>query len=137
MRVGRGALAPRGRPEPAGISVPKIALLDSVHSMSISAVSIPIHDNVLLSYSVSAREKEICYHTASSDDESHEYLGVIFSGVFAYHSKHDGFWDGRERAWPVMCESKEGLLHRTHEEDVRAFGGQSSCNLPAGYGRTA
>ncbi len=64
--------------------------------MSIYAAGILVHDTILFSYSRFAREKENRFHTASLDDKSHEYLGVIFSGVFAYHSKHNGFWDGRK-----------------------------------------
>ncbi len=124
MRGGRGASAPRGPPEHAGISAPKIALLDFVHPMSI-----PVHDNVLLSYSVSAWEKESRFHTASPNDDLHEYTGVIFSGMVAYRFEYDNLRDGREHAWPVVCESKEDLLRRMHEEDVRAFGVQSSYGL--------
>lgn len=140
MRVGRGALALRGRPEPPGISFPKIALLDSVYSMSFSAVSIPVHDNFLLSYSVFGREKEIRFRTASPDDEPHEYTDVIFSGVIPYHFEHYNlqalfdedrfvFRYGRKQARPLVCEPKEDLLCRIHEEDVRTFGVQSSRSL--------
>ena len=129
MRVGRGDLAPRGCLDPAGISVPQITLLDSVHSMSIFAVSIPVQYNVLFSYSGFAREKENRFHTASPADKSHECLGVIWSGVISHHSEYDDFRDGRKCARPVMRESKEDLLRRTHEEDVRAFGVRSSCSL--------
>ncbi|MDQ3302515.1 MAG: hypothetical protein M3518_04095, partial [Actinomycetota bacterium] len=111
MRVGRRASAHRGRPEPAEISAPKIALLDSMYP-----VCIPVHDNVLLSCSVSAREKESRFHTASPDDDLHEYTGVIFSDVVAYLFEHDNFFrDGREHAWPVVYESKEDLLRRMHD----------------------
>ena len=127
MRVGRRASAHRGRPEPAEISAPKIALLDSMYP-----VCIPVHDNVLLSCSVSAREKESRFHTASPDDDLHEYTGVIFSDVVAYLFEHDNFFrDGREHAWPVVYESKEDLLRRMHDEDVRAFGAQASCGPSA------
>lgn len=94
MHVGRGDLAPRGRLEPAGISAPKIALLDSVYSMSIFAVSISVQDNLLFSYSGFAREKENRFDTASPDDKSHECLGVMLSGVIAHHSEYDDFRDG-------------------------------------------
>ncbi len=95
-------------------------------------MSIPVYDNVLLSYSVSAREKESRFHTASPDDDLHEYTGVIFSDVVAYLFEHDNFFrDGREHAWPVVYESKEDLLRRMHEEDVRAFGAQASCGPSA------
>ena len=124
MRGERGASAPRGPPEPAGISAPKIVLLDSVYPMSIS-----VHDNVLLPYSVSAWEKESRFHTASTGDEPHKYTGVIFSGVVAYRFEHDNLRDGREHAWPVVYEPKEDLLRGMHEEDVRTFGVQSLYGL--------
>jgi hypothetical protein len=91
-------------------------------------MSISGHDNVLLSYSVSAREKEVRFHTASPDDQPHEYTHVIFLGMVAYHFEHDNLRDGRERAWPVVYESKEDLLRRM-QEDARAFGVQPSCGL--------
>ncbi len=124
MRVGRGASAPRGRLEPAEISAPKITLLDSVHPMSIS-----VHDNVLLSYCMSVREKEIRFRTAFPNDESHEYTIVISSNMVAYRFEHDNFRDGREHALPVVYGLKEDLLRRMHEEDVRAFGVQSAYSL--------
>lgn len=97
--------------------------------MCISAVSIPAQDNLLFSYSGFAREKENRFHTVSLDGKSHECLGLIWSGVISHHSEHDDFRDGRKCARPVMRESKEDLLRRTYEEDVRAFGVRSSCSL--------
>jgi hypothetical protein len=97
-------------------------------------MDISIHDNSLLSYSISADKREIRPHAAFPDDERPEYTDVVFSGVVAYHSEHDKgilfdirdkyeplFSQGRNYHWPVGHDSKESPLRRMREQEIRAF----------------
>ncbi len=115
-------------------------------------MDISIHDNSLLSYSVSAQKREIRLHTIFLDGERSEYTDVVFSGVVAYHFEHDDFQtilfdiieanledihdeyeflfsQGRSYHWPVDHDSRESLLRRMREQEIRAFDIQSSLGL--------
>lgn len=97
-------------------------------------MDISIHDNSLLSYSISADKREIRPHAAFPDDERPEYTDVVFSGVVAYHSEHDKgilfdirdeydplFSQGRNYHWPADHDSKVSPLRRMREQEIRAF----------------
>ena len=56
-----------------------------------SPLELSVHDNLLLSYTVSAERREITLHTAFHEVEPPEYTDVVFSGLEAYHFEGDNF----------------------------------------------
>jgi hypothetical protein len=105
---------------------------------------ISVHDNSLLSYEVLCKKHEIHLHTAYYDAEPHEYTDVIFSGVIAYHLVYDNlhtiifdieevdiekiyadnedlFIHGKNHGWPISHKSKEELLLKMKDENIKGF----------------
>jgi hypothetical protein len=106
--------------------------------------NVSVHDNSLISYEVLCREREIHLHTAFLDREPHQYTDVIFQSVAAYHFVGDNFntiisnidevdveriyseyeelfVESMDFVWPMLYESKEELLGKMKDENVRGF----------------
>lgn len=119
----------------------------------IAMKDISVHDNRLVSYSVLCQKREIHLYTEFLDNEPHEYTDVIFSGVVLYHFEGDNLdtiiFDVEEAAlediyaeyehlfsrlknyaWVTFgYESKEELIRKMHEKNVKAYTINSSYGL--------
>jgi len=117
-------------------------------------MNLSVHDNLLLSYSVNARLKEIRLHTSTYPyDDPQEYVDVLFSGVVAYHFECDNFnnilfgveevsleaiYDQysemferlRKHGWPLLsCDTKEIMLQNLHQQEIKAYEISASLGL--------
>jgi len=73
------------------------------------------HDNVLLSYSVDARKKEICLHTGTYPYENPEkFQDFIFTDVVAYHFECDLFSN-------IIDDITEKSLESIYKENGELF----------------
>lgn len=112
--------------------------------------ALPIHDNVLLSYTVDSAERRITLQTLYNQKERTD---VVFSGVLAYHFEGDSlrtilfdiyevsleqllgeyaalFERRRNYGWPVLVYgSHDELLQKLRLYDVKAFEVRSSYGL--------
>ena len=113
---------------------------------------ISLHDNFLLSYTVDAHLREIELNTAFLDTEPNEFTNVRFKGVVAYHFVGDNlqtilfdisettvekiydeglelFQKNKNYSWPFQYESRNELLNRLRDSNIRAFAIESSYGL--------
>ncbi len=116
-------------------------------------MSVSVHDNFLLSYTVNAETKEIRLHTKYPYGDVEERTDVVFTEVAAYHfeadnlmtiifdveettlefiyEQHQGLFERlRNYAWPtVNCEGRDQLLKSMQENGVKAYSISSSLGL--------
>ncbi len=112
-----------------------------------------VHDNLVLSYTVEAKERRVTLRTAYLDQEPHEHTLVIFSDVLAYHFEGDTFgtilFDIEEvspadiyaaypdvfvrrkhHGWPaVEYWTKEGLMDALQARGIKSYLISSSCGM--------
>jgi hypothetical protein len=118
-------------------------------------MNIPVHDNKLISYTVSDLAKTILFETVFEGKTTNEFTNISFSNVTAYFFEHhslqlgtiffdmkeiaveiilNGDWEkfeeGRNWRWPgFWADTKQNAKAYFEENAVRAYEISSSCGL--------
>lgn len=84
-------------------------------------MDLSVHDNLLLSYTVSSERREIRLETVFKETEPLERTDIVFTGVLAYHFLNDSFgtilFDVSEISVESIYEEYEALF-----EEGRRYG---------------
>ncbi len=118
-------------------------------------MALSIHDNILISYTVSEQEKTVLLETYYDADQPFEYTNVLFTDVLAYffenHSLYHGtiiygveednaesvlesnwqrFEDGKKWGWPgPWADTKEKAQSYFKDHSIKAYYLSSSLGM--------
>ena len=125
--------------------MPKLSVLSQLKFTKKMQSDTSVHDNHILSYTVSSVERRIVIQTEYPHRDLHEFTDIIFDEVLAYHFTHDLFGsiifdvaevelrfflkenaamfeEGWRHGWPRgWNKAKEGIEVYVHGLEMRAF----------------
>ena len=94
-------------------------------------MSISVHDNKLISYTVNEDKKTILLETVYADQGSKEYTNIIFSNVLAYY-----FEDHSLQLGTIILDIEEATTDYILDKNWEKFEARKNWGWPGSWAKT-